>query len=81
MRIVYFGSSLFGIPSLRALGEPGHDLGGVFTQPVRAAGRHKTPQPTPVTEWAKDNSIACSEAENIDLSKLYSKTRHEELIA
>jgi len=66
MRIVYFGSSSFGIPSLRALGESGHDLVGIFTQPARAAGRHKTPQPTPVAEWAKDNSIACSEAENIN---------------
>ena len=66
MRIVYFGSSSFGIPSLCALSESGHDLVGVFTQPARAAGRHKTPQPTPVAEWAKDNSIACSEAENIN---------------
>ena len=81
MRIVYFGSSSFGIPSLRALGESGHDLVGIFTQTTCVDGRHKTPQPTPVTEWAKDNSIACSEAENINLSKLYSKTRHEELIA
>ena len=66
MRIVYFGSSSFGIPSLRALGGSDHDLVGIFTQPARPAGRHKTPQPTPVAEWAKDNSIACSEAENIN---------------
>lgn len=66
MRIVYFGSSSFGIPSLRALGESGHDLVGIFTQPARPAGRHKTPKPTAVAEWAKGNSIACSEAENIN---------------
>ena len=66
MKIVYFGSSSFGIPSLCALSESGHDLVGIFTQPARAAGRHKTPQPTPVARWAKDNSIAPSEAENIN---------------
>ncbi len=69
MRIVYFGSSSFGIRSLRALSESGHELVGIFTQPARPAGRHKTPQPTPVAEWAKDNSIACSEAENINTSE------------
>ena len=66
MRLVYFGSSYFGVPSLRAIKESQHELVHIFTQPARPAGRHKTPRPTPVSEWARENSIPCSEAENIN---------------
>jgi len=58
MKIVYFGS--------RALGDSHHDLVAVFTQPARPAGRHKTPQPTPVARWAAENSVPCTEAGDIN---------------
>ncbi len=66
MRIVYFGSSPFGVPSLRAINASQHELIRIFTQPARPAGRHKTPRPTPVAEWAVENSIPCTEAANIN---------------
>lgn len=66
MRIVYFGSSGFGIPCLDALMASGHDLVGVFTQPGRAAGRGGKVRLTPVAVWAGENGVACIEAENIN---------------
>jgi len=67
MKIVFFGSGQIGVPSLRALSESaGHQLVGIFTQPARQAGRKQKPTPTPVAAWAMDNSIPCTEAENIN---------------
>lgn len=66
MRIVYFGSSPFGVPSLLAINASQHELVRIFTQPARPAGRHKTPRPTPVAQWAIQNSIPCTEAHNIN---------------
>lgn len=51
MRIVYFGSGAFGLPTLERLSNE-HQLVGVVTQPDRPAGRRKTLTPTPVGEWA-----------------------------
>lgn len=67
MRIVYFGSSEFGIPCLNAIYQSEHELVGVFTQPARPAGRHRSnPQPTPVAEWCQLRQIQCIEADNIN---------------
>jgi len=38
-RVVFMGSPEFAVPSLHALVEGGYDIGGVFTQPDRPAGR------------------------------------------
>lgn len=67
MRIIYFGSSEFGIPCLDAIYHSSHELVGVFTQPARPAGRHRSrPQPTPVAEWCQQQQIQCIEAANIN---------------
>ncbi|MGP1272493.1 MAG: methionyl-tRNA formyltransferase [Phycisphaerales bacterium] len=50
MRIVYFGSGAFGVPTLRMLAEE-HDLAMVVTQPDRPAGRGGRLRATPVGEW------------------------------
>ena len=39
MRILFWGTPEFAVPSLRALGEEGHEIVGVVTQPDRPAGR------------------------------------------
>ena len=44
MRIIYFGSAQFGIPSLEAIHNSRHELVRVFTQPARPSGQ--TSQPT-----------------------------------
>lgn len=70
MRIVYFGSGSFGLPSLEALHRSAHSLVGIFTQPARPAGRHKTPRPTVVAEWARRHGVVCTEAEDINAPEM-----------
>lgn len=47
MRIAFFGSGEFGVPTLRALAGS-HSLMGVVTQPDKPAGRGGTLTPTPI---------------------------------
>ena len=48
MRILFWGTPEFAIPSLRALLGEGHEEVGVVTQPDRPAGRGRTPHAPPV---------------------------------
>lgn len=51
MRLVFFGSGAFGLPTLEALADH-HDLAAIVSQPARPAGRKKTLTPTPIAEYA-----------------------------
>jgi methionyl-tRNA formyltransferase len=51
MRIVYFGSGAFGIPTFDALRER-HEIALVVSQPDRPAGRKRIPAPTPIAARA-----------------------------
>ncbi len=73
MRIVYFGSSSFGIPSLEALRLSRHELVHVFTQPERPTGRGKKVQPTDVEFWAREHDFPYTEAENINKAEMLEK--------
>ena len=49
MRLVFFGTPQFAVPSLRALCDAGMDVAAVVTQPDRPRGRsHSTLMPSPV---------------------------------
>ena len=52
MRVLFWGSPDFALPSLRALEGEGHDVVGVVTQPDRPAGRGRTLRPSAVKEVA-----------------------------
>ena len=52
MRILFWGTPDFAVPSLRSLAEEGHDVVGVVTQPDRPAGRGQKLKPSPVKEAA-----------------------------
>ncbi len=52
MKVLFWGSPDFALPSLRALLDAGHDVVGVVTNPDRPAGRGREPRPTPVKEEA-----------------------------
>ena len=52
MRVLFWGSPDFALPSLRALEGEGHDVVGVVTQPDRPAGRGRTLRPSAVKEAA-----------------------------
>ena len=52
MRILYFGTSTFALPALRALVDQGHTVVAVVTQPDRPAGRGGKLTTPPVKELA-----------------------------
>jgi methionyl-tRNA formyltransferase len=54
MRIVFFGSPDFAVPTLRAVHEAGHRILCVVTRPDRPRGRHGTPRPTEVKVAAQE---------------------------
>ncbi len=55
MRLIYFGSGAFGLPTLAALAGT-HELAMVVTQPDRAAGRGGRLTPTPVGLWTAEHA-------------------------
>jgi methionyl-tRNA formyltransferase len=57
MRVLFWGTPDFAIPSLRALLGEGHDVVGVVTQPDRPAGRGRSLRPSPVKQVAVDEMI------------------------
>ena len=60
MRIAFFGSGAFGIPTLASL-HAGHTVLGVWTQPSRPAGRRRQLTPTPVAAWAAEHGLPVHE--------------------
>jgi methionyl-tRNA formyltransferase len=57
VRVLFWGTPDFAVPSLRALLGEGHEVVGVVTQPDRPAGRGRRPRPSPVKEVALDEGI------------------------
>ena len=57
MRILFWGTPDFAVPSLRALLGEGHDVVGVVTQPDRPAGRGRALRPSPVKLVAAEESL------------------------
>ena len=56
MKLIFFGSGEFGIPTLAALHQY-HDLRLAVTQPDRPAGRKRLPTPTPIAAWCAEHGI------------------------
>jgi methionyl-tRNA formyltransferase len=57
MRILFWGTPDFGVPSLRALQEEGHAVVAVVTQPDRPAGRGRVLRPGPIKTVAEEQGI------------------------
>ncbi|TVR64527.1 MAG: methionyl-tRNA formyltransferase [Gemmatimonadales bacterium] len=57
MRILFWGTPDFALPSLRALVGEGHDVVGVVTQPDRPAGRGRKLRASPVKELALEEGV------------------------
>jgi methionyl-tRNA formyltransferase len=58
MRLVFFGTPEFAVPSLRALLEEGFDVAAVVTQPDKPQGRHRTSLvPSPVKAEALEEKL------------------------
>lgn len=53
MRLLFFGSGPFGVPTLRNL-QQNHDIAAVITQRDRPSGRGRKLTSTPIKQWATD---------------------------
>ena len=54
MRLIFFGSPDYAVPSLRAVHAAGHEVAAVVTQPPRKAGRGRGPRAMPVAITAEE---------------------------
>jgi methionyl-tRNA formyltransferase len=57
MRVLFWGTPDFAVPSLRALLGEGQDVVGVVTQPDRPAGRGRALRPSPVKLLAQEEML------------------------
>lgn len=57
LRLAFMGSPAFGLPTLQALIDAGHQVVCVYSQPPRPAGRGKRERPTAVHEFAAARGI------------------------
>ncbi len=64
MKILFWGTPEFAVPSLRALGEEGQDIVGVVTQPDRPAGRGRELRASAVKVEALDEGFRVLEPES-----------------
>jgi methionyl-tRNA formyltransferase len=51
------GTPDFAVAALRALGDAGHDIAAVYSQPPRAAGRGQQPRPSSVAAFAAERGL------------------------
>ncbi|MBE0426084.1 MAG: methionyl-tRNA formyltransferase [Nitrospirae bacterium] len=65
MRIVFFGTPAFAIPSLNALLKSGEEVVAVVTQPDKRKGRGHLYTPPPVKEFILDKEIKILQPSNI----------------
>jgi methionyl-tRNA formyltransferase len=65
LRLLFFGTPEFAVPSLRALAEGPHAVVGVISQPDRPRGRGRKPEPTPTRAEAQDHSIPVVQPEKV----------------
>jgi methionyl-tRNA formyltransferase len=77
MKILFFGSGAFGLPTLEWLAGPsGHSVAGVVTQPDRPAGRGGQVMPTPIGEFAgRLEGVAVFKAENVNIEPALEQLR------
>lgn len=76
MRVAFFGSGAFGMPTLAMLHER-TELVGIVTQPARPAGRGSQLAATPVAAWAAENApdVAVFTPENVNAPEAIERIR------
>ena len=67
MRIVYFGSSDFSLPGLRAcIDAPGANVAGVITTPAQRQGRGLVLEPSVIAQFCAQQNIECHDFSKLD---------------
>ncbi len=57
LKLIFMGTPDFGVPTLDALIDAGHDIACAYSQPPRPAGRGKADRPSPIHEFATMRGI------------------------
>jgi methionyl-tRNA formyltransferase len=70
LKIIFAGSGEFGLPTLRALVEGGHQVVGFFTQPDRPAGRGRHLAPTPIAVAAESMGLGVTRTDDLNSAPL-----------
>lgn len=65
MRLSFFGSGAFGLPTLKHL-HARHELALVVTQPDKPAGRKRKLTPTPVGQWAEAQGLPFAKSDDVN---------------
>jgi methionyl-tRNA formyltransferase len=65
MRILFFGSGAFGLPTLQSLCER-HEVVEVISQPDKPAGRKRVLTPTPIAQWALDKGYSVPRVDDVN---------------
>jgi methionyl-tRNA formyltransferase len=65
LRIVFFGTPDFAVPTLEQLHESRHAVAGVVTQPDRRRGRGQQSQPSPVRQFTLDRELRTLQPERL----------------
>ncbi len=80
LRIVFFGSGGFGLPTLQRLAAQHHVL-AVVTQPDKPAGRKQVPTPTPIGQWAAEHlpDAELIKPENVNDPQILERVRNFEV--
>jgi len=64
VRVLFWGTPDFGLPSLDAMRAAGHEIVGVVTNPDRPAGRGRRMAASPVKRWAMEAGVAVLQPEH-----------------
>ena len=75
MKVVFFGTSAFGIPSLDALKKSSHQILSVITTLDKPQGRNLKLKASPVKDWAQFNNLPYLEVSKRSISQLSSMIR------
>lgn len=71
MKIIFFGTPVFSLPSLKAILNSKEEVLAVVTQPDKKKGRGRIITPSPVKEFALSSGIKIFQPENIRISSFY----------
>ncbi|MGB7158817.1 MAG: methionyl-tRNA formyltransferase [Tepidisphaeraceae bacterium] len=70
LQVIFAGSGEFGVPTLSALLDAGHQIVQVISQPDRPAGRGRGLTPTPISQFALDRGLPPLRTANINTEAL-----------
>jgi methionyl-tRNA formyltransferase len=73
MRILFFGSGDFAVPTFDSIAHDGHEIVAAVTQPDRPRGRGKAPLPTPLKVVALEAGVPVISPENVNAPEVVSR--------